>query len=64
MNHNKVSQSLMNLLVSRDFEPTALNAQGQAPTNDSPAISFSFSFKGNTDKDYGTVVILLSLIHI
>ena len=49
----------MNLLVSRDFEPTALNAQGQAPTNDSPAISFSFSFKGNTDKDYGTVVILL-----
>lgn len=60
---NNAANSLYNLLVTRDFEPKATK-NGEAPTNNqgkedvSTANMFSFDYK-TTNKNYGTVVILL-----
>lgn len=55
---NTVSQQLYDLLVSRDFEPIALDASGK-PASD-PGDSEIISFDYNTEnRDYGTVVVSL-----
>ena len=51
-------QQLFDLLVSRDFDPKALNPQGKTTMDPSEAQMFSFDFE-TVEKNYGTVVILL-----
>jgi hypothetical protein len=49
---------LYDLLVTRDFEPEILDAQGKAVTDPAEAEMFSFDWK-TADQNYGTVVALL-----
>lgn len=49
---------LYNLLVTRDFEPEILDAQGKSVTDPAEAEMFSFDWK-TQDQNYGTVVALL-----
>ena len=58
MNQDNASQTLFNLLVTKNFEPQALDAQGK-PANPADAVMFSFDYKGQSGKDYGTVTLLL-----
>lgn len=51
-------KQLFDLLVSKNFNPKALNTQGKATMDPSEADMFSFNFV-TTEKDYGTVVVLL-----
>ena len=53
---------LYNLLVTRDFEPEILDAQGKSVTDPSEAEMFSFDWK-TADQNYGTVVALLGGDH-
>jgi len=55
---NNAATALYNLLVTRDFEPEILDAQGKAVSDPSEAELFSFDWKTDGN-DYGTVVILL-----
>jgi len=57
-NSNTTSQQLYDLLVSRDFDPKALDSMGKP--SESPADADLFSFEYQTEnRNYGTVVILL-----
>ena len=58
MNHDDASQTLFNLLVTKNFDPQALDAQGK-PSAPEDATMFSFDYTGSSGKDYGTVVLLL-----
>jgi len=49
---------LYDLLVTRDFEPEILDAQGKSVTDPAEAEMFSFDWK-TQDNNYGTVVALL-----
>ena len=51
-------KQLFDLLVSRNFDPTALNSMGKATMDPSEADMYSFDFV-TPEKNYGTVVILL-----
>ena len=53
---NTASQQLYNLLVSRDFEPEALDAAGKSAANPADADIISFDYR-TQEKDYGTVVL-------
>jgi len=53
---NTASQQLYNLLVSRDFEPEALDAAGKPAANPADADIISFDYR-TQEKDYGTVVL-------
>ena len=55
---NTTSQQLYNLLVSRDFDPSALNLMGKPAETPADADLFSFEYK-TENKNYGTVVILI-----
>ena len=55
---NTTSQQLYNLLVSRDFDPSALNLMGKPADTPADADLFSFEYK-TENKNYGTVVILI-----
>lgn len=55
---NSAANSLYDLLVTRDFEPEILDAQGKAITDPSEAELFSFDWK-TPEQNYGTVVCLL-----
>lgn len=55
---NTASQNLYDLLVTRDFEPEILDAQGKAVTNAADADLFSFDFR-TPNQNYGTVVVLI-----
>jgi len=54
------ARKLFDLLVSRDFEPETLDASGKPAADPSQAEIFSFDFRAESGKDYGTVVIMLS----
>lgn len=56
---NNASQQLYDLLVTRDFDPTSLDAMGKPTVNPSEADLFSFNFK-TENKEYGTVVVLVN----
>lgn len=57
MSHsNTASQQLYDLLVSRDFEPEALDSAGKPADSPSEAEIISFDYKTD-EKDYGTVVV-------
>jgi hypothetical protein len=54
------ARKLFDLLVSRDFEPEMLDATGKPAADPSQAEIFSFDFRAESGKDYGTVVIMLT----
>lgn len=55
---NSAARTLYDLLVTRDFEPEILDAQGKAITDPGEAELFSFDWK-TPERNYGTVVCLL-----
>ena len=55
---NNISKQIFDLLVSRDYDPKALDAMGKAVANPNEADLFSFNFK-TKNQNYGTVVVLL-----
>ena len=59
MARNQAERQLFDLLVTRDFNPQTLDAQGKPAATPEAARLFSFDYKGESGKDYGTVVIML-----
>lgn len=55
---NTAAQQLYDLLVSRDFEPEALDASGKPANDPGEADIISFDYK-TAEQDYGTVVMVL-----
>jgi hypothetical protein len=54
------ARKLFDLLVTRDFDPEILDSAGKPAADPSEAEIFSFDFRAESGKDYGTVVIMLS----
>jgi hypothetical protein len=54
------ARKLFDLLVSRDFDPEMLDVSGKPAADPAEAEIFSFNFRAESGKDYGTVVIMLS----
>ena len=53
------ARKLFDLLVTRDFDPEMLDFSGKPAQNPAEADVFSFDFRAESGKDYGTVVIML-----
>jgi hypothetical protein len=53
------ARQLFDLLVTRDFDPEILDSSGKPASDPSEAEIFSFDFRAESGKDYGTVVIML-----
>ena len=53
------SRKLFDLLISRDFDPEMLDSTGKSASDPSEAEIFSFDFRAESGRDYGTVVIML-----
>jgi hypothetical protein len=53
------ARKLFDLLVSRDFDPEMLDSAGKAAPDPAQAEIFSFDFRAESGKDYGTVVVML-----
>jgi hypothetical protein len=54
------ARKLFDLLVTRDFEPETLDSAGKPAADPAEAEIFSFDFRAESGKDYGTVVIMLT----
>jgi len=54
------ARKLFDLLVSRDFDPEMLDVTGKPAPDPAEAEIFSFDFRAQSGKDYGTVVIMLN----
>jgi hypothetical protein len=54
------ARKLFDLLISRDFDPEMLDVSGKPAPDPAEAEIFSFDFRAQSGKDYGTVVIMLS----
>jgi hypothetical protein len=54
------ARKLFDLLVSRDFDPEMLDSSGKPASDPGETEIFSFDFRAESGKDYGTVVIMLS----
>jgi hypothetical protein len=53
------ARKLFDLLISRDFDPEMLDSLGKPSADPAEAEIFSFDFRAESGKDYGTVVIML-----
>ena len=53
------ASKLFDLLVSRGFDPELLDVTGKPASNPAEAELFSFDFRAESGKDYGTVVVML-----
>ena len=53
------ARKLFDLLVTRDFDPEMLDSAGKPAADPSETEIFSFDFRAESGKDYGTVVIML-----
>jgi hypothetical protein len=53
------AHKLFDLLVSRDFDPEMLDATGRPAESPGETEIFSFDFRAESGRDYGTVVIML-----
>jgi len=53
------AHKLFDLLVSRDFDPEMLDATGRPAESPDETEIFSFDFRAESGRDYGTVVIML-----
>jgi len=56
---NNAAQQIFDTIVTRDFDPKALDAMGKPTVNANEADLISFNFK-TENKDYGTVVVLIN----
>ena len=54
------ARKLFDLLVTRDFDPEMLDSAGKPAPDPGEAEIFSFDFRAESGKDYGTVVIMLT----
>lgn len=54
------ARKLFDLLVSKDFDPEMLDVSGKPASDPAEAEIFSFDFRAESGKDYGTVVIMLT----
>ena len=54
------ARKLFDLLISRDFDPETLDSAGRPAADPAEAEIFSFDFRAESGRDYGTVVIMLS----
>ena len=59
MTPNNANKKLFDLLISKNFDPQALNNQGKPAPSPDQATLFSFDYKGQSGQDYGTVVLQL-----
>ena len=57
------ARKLFDLLISRDFDPEMLDSSGKAAPDPAEAEIFSFDFRAESGKDYGTVVVMLGDDH-
>jgi hypothetical protein len=53
------SRKLFDLLVTKDFDSEILDSSGKPAADPAEAEIFSFDFRAESGKDYGTVVIML-----
>jgi hypothetical protein len=53
------ARKLFDLLISRDFDPETLDSAGRPAADPAEAEIFSFDFRAESGRDYGTVVIML-----
>jgi hypothetical protein len=53
------ARKLFDLLISRDFDPEMLDSAGKPAPDPAEAEIFSFDFRAESGRDYGTVVIML-----
>jgi hypothetical protein len=53
------SRKLFDLLVTKDFDPEMLDSSGKPAADPAEAEIFSFDFRAESGKDYGTVVVML-----
>ena len=59
MSQQTAALKLFDVLTSRDFDPNMLDVRGKPAADPGEAEMFSFEFRAESGKDYGTVVILL-----
>ena len=59
MSQQTPAKKLFDLLLSRDFDPDMLDVTGKPASDPAEAELFSFDFRAQSGKDYGTVVIML-----
>ena len=59
MSQQNAALKLFDLLTSRDFDPNMLDVRGKPATDPGEAEMFSFEYRAESGKDYGTIVILL-----
>lgn len=60
MARNQAQKQLFDLLVTRNFDPQTLDSQGKPAPSPEDATLFSFDYKGESGKDYGTVCIMFN----
>jgi hypothetical protein len=56
---NTIEQQLLDLLVTKNFEPAMKDKNGQDARQTEDAKLFSFDYVGDSGKNYGTMVIVL-----
>jgi hypothetical protein len=56
---NTIEQQLLDLLVTKNFEPAMKDKNGQDARQTDDAKLFSFDYVGDSGKNYGTMVIVL-----
>ena len=59
MSQQNAALKLFDLLTSRDFDPNMLDVRGKPAADPAEAEMFSFEYRAESGKDYGTIVILL-----
>ena len=59
MSQQNAALKLFDLLTSRDFDPNMLDVRGKPAADPGEAEMFSFEYRAESGKDYGTIVILL-----
>lgn len=56
---NNIEQQILDLLVTKNFQPAMKDKNGQDARETSDAKLFSFDYVGDSGKNYGTMVIVL-----
>ena len=59
MAQHNAGQQLNDLLITKNFDPQALDSAGKPAVDPAHATVFSFDYVGESGQDYGTVAILL-----
>ena len=59
MSQQNAALKLFDLLTSRDFDPNMLDVRGKPAADPAEAEMFSFEYRAESGKDYGTILLLL-----